>query len=456
MPPAFSWFLAVRYLTTRWVNLIGTVGIALAVWAMIVVIAVFSGFIGDTEEGVHEATPDLLLTELPQDADYTVLAPLLATDPDVVATAPRLTLPALISPRGGGRRPPRSDLIGMRDEAGSNNIVLLVGIDTSAEDETTGFTEWIARVGGELHVADESDPFRVPFQKVRRFQRGTNMLLGDREGILLSTIRLKYGDNIQVGQEVNIVSARLVQDGDEFVFRPIKMDLHFAGAYATDHRFLDRSMCLVDIELMRNYMGEDPFDGRELVTDVAIKVRDGADLSVVTDRIDKIVENETGGKAITWKEQNAIYLGAVDQERILMKVVLFAVLAVAGFLIFATLHMMVVQKTKDIGILTSMGATPGGIGALFVVSGMAIGSVGCAAGLISGYLSAFFLNDITQLLGVPLFPPELYALNEVPINLELMWMVQVAGGALVLSLLVTWLPARRAARMDPIKALMHE
>ena len=432
-------------------------GIGLAVWAMIVVIAVFSGFIGETEEGVHDASPDLLLTGLPLDADYKLLAPLIATDPDVVATAPRLALDALISPRGGGSRPQRSDLIGMRDEAGSNNYVLLVGIDRTAENKTTGYRRWLARVAGELNASERTDPFRVPFQLVsRHYPRGTDLLTGDREGILLSTFRLKYGDNIQVGQEVNVISARVAQAGDEFDLRPIKMDLHFAGAYATDHRFLDRALCLMDIELMRNYMGEDPFSNRELVTNVAIKVREGADLQEVADRINSLVEKKTGGRAITWQEQNSTYLGAVEQERILMKVVLFAVLVVAGFLVFATLHMMVVQKTKDIGILTSMGATPGGIGAVFVVSGTAVGTVGCIFGLVTGYLSAHFLNDITDQLGVSLFPSDLYAIDKVPINLELTWMLQVAGGALALSLLVTWLPSRRAARMDPIKALMHE
>jgi lipoprotein-releasing system permease protein len=139
-----------------------------------------------------------------------------------------------------------------------------------------------------------------------------------------------------------------------------------------------------------------------------------------------------------------------------MKVVLFAVLVVAGFLIFATLHMMVVQKTKDIGILTSLGATPSGIGWIFVLSSLAIGMAGCTLGLTTGFLSAYFLNAICGAIGLQLFPSALYAIEDVPINLEPIWMLQVAAGALILSLIVAWVPARRAARLDPVRALMHE
>ena len=89
MLAAFAGLLARRYLLTRWVNVLAIGGVALAVWAMIVVISVFSGFIGGIRDDVHGATPDLLLTDLPHDQAYDRLLPLLA-DPDVVATAPRL------------------------------------------------------------------------------------------------------------------------------------------------------------------------------------------------------------------------------------------------------------------------------------------------------------------------------------------------------------------------------
>ena len=122
-----------RDLTSRWVNVIGVMGIALAVWAMIVVIAVMSGLIGETEKAVHAASPDILLTGLLPGTDYRALAPLLASDPDVVATSPRITQPGLLAPQGGWQRPEHSDPISQRDEAASSPTVLLVGVDRVAE-----------------------------------------------------------------------------------------------------------------------------------------------------------------------------------------------------------------------------------------------------------------------------------------------------------------------------------
>jgi lipoprotein-releasing system permease protein len=143
-----------------------------------------------------------------------------------------------------------------------------------------------------------------------------------------------------------------------------------------------------------------------------------------------------------------------------MKVSLFAVMLVAAFLIYATLHMMVTQKVKDIGILTSLGATPRGIAAIFVLCGGVIAVVGCSAGLAIGILSAHYLNDVNDWFdasfGVELFPTELYDLDRIPYRIEPDWVAQVLIAASVLALLVAYLPARRAARMAPVKALSYE
>ena len=162
----------------------------------------------------------------------------------------------------------------------------------------------------------------------------------------------------------------------------------------------------------------------------------------------------------TWEEQNEVFLGAVDHERALMKIVLFCVMLVAAFLIYATLHMMVMQKVKDIGVLTSLGAAPRGNATIFLICGTVVAGVGCTLGAGLGLLSAHYLNDVNDWFrtnfNLELFPTDLYDLDRIPYRIDVDWVSQVLGAAFLLSLLVAYFPARRAARMDPVQALSYE
>jgi lipoprotein-releasing system permease protein len=163
---------------------------------------------------------------------------------------------------------------------------------------------------------------------------------------------------------------------------------------------------------------------------------------------------------LTWVQQNAVFLDAVDTERAMTTLVLFAVMLIAAFLIFATLHMMVTQKTKDIGILCALGGSPRGIGQIFTRCGFVIGAFGVLGGCGLGLLTLDNLNGINDWLyeqtGFELFPRSLFDLPKVPYRIEPEWTVAVAIGSFLLTLLVAWLPARKAARMQPVKALSYE
>ena len=349
--------------------------------------------------------------------------------------------------------------------------MVLVGIDPELEAQTTRLNDWLTdqvnehidpiprMQDGGFCVESAQQPFSVSPKRIWDAHeiltsRGKKVL-GDQDGVILGVMRLNFGDQIIPGQRVDIISARHHPADDQY--KKIRIIAHLSGAFRTQHRMLDLTVCMLDIDLLRDHMGGGE---EELVTDVAIKVADGHSAADVARAIEASMLEHGGGKALTYEQQNATYLGAVDQERALMKIVLFAVMLVAGFLIFATLHMMVAQKVQDIGILSALGATPSATGGIFVLGGLAVGVAGCALGSVGGYLSAYFLNDINefayQWTGRELFPRRVYNLDEVPIDLDPTWILQVVAGALFLSLVVSWLPARRAARLDPIKALMHE
>jgi lipoprotein-releasing system permease protein len=463
LAPAFSWFLALRYLVSRWVTLLGVMGVAVAVWAMIAVIAVFSGFISEIRAGVRTASPELLLTELGHECDFAKLAPVLRAEADIAAFAPRVQIDALIAAYGNHRRAVQSTRPIETSQLG-RNFVRVVGIDVAAERETNEFSTWLSRVGEELQVEDRAQPFAVSDARVARARRQAGEdtrrpLLARPDGLILSERRLTRGEPIALGSRIDIISARFVRAANgESTVGPGRHVTALSGAYQSGHRSHDEAVVLADLEFVRRMLGYAADESDiELVTHVAIRAKPGADLTTLAARLTNAVAKVGGGRVLTWEQQNATYLGAVDRERTMMKICTFVIMLVAGFLIYATLHMMVTQKVRDIGVLTAMGATPHGVQTIFLLAGLVIGLVGCALGAASGIASAVYLNTVNDFtranFGVELFPTDVYALDRIPYQLDASWILQVLACALGLALVVAWLPARRAARMHPVQAL---
>lgn len=485
MPAAFSWFLALRYLLTRWVNLLGMCGVAVAVWALIVVIAVMSGFIEEMTENLRHASPDLLVTKLRPGCTESQVRPPVEADPDVVSVAPRIVQYAMVFPRGHQLLNPVHTL---ETRPTTQGYVQLVGIDLEAESRTTTVRDWLENVplartpswapAEYYDTSDLDDPFKLPSKALRsRIARSRRLALNGRtQGLPLDQVQVRDVDAIVLGipqvysktrllpgQLLEVVSARFQQVGDRQKLLKMKKPLRLAGAFQSRSPFLDDLVGLVDIEVLREMLGLDPDfdgDGFYVVTDLAIKVKEGADLDVVKARLQQKLPKEVGGIVQTWRDQNRKILDGVDLERGMMTVVLFVVMLVAAFLIYATLNMMVTQKIKDIGILTSMGATPGGVAAIFVLGGSIVGVAGSILGVASGILSAVYLNDFNALIkawfGVEIFTQELFYLPSIPYRLEHVWIAKVVVAALALTLIVSFLPARKAARLPPVEALSYE
>jgi ABC-type lipoprotein release transport system permease subunit len=465
-----SWFLARRYLLTRWVNVLGVVGIAVAVWALVFVTSIFSGFIGEIRDGAHEASPDLLATALAPRASYRALRPVLEADPDVVTTAPRLQHYALLYPEHGSRAVVMTNPI---DPSPARfDYYELIGIDPEREAATTALGKWLDAVDNPLARVEELEqPFQVgpERQRLGRVRTGTLLdqqpALGPVPGILLPAARLRRFDSF-AGQWLDLVTAEVQPGGGEHRPRRISRELPVAGAFRTRHRLFDMIYALVPIDLLREMLGHPQdvprIDGMppplDLVSAIAIRARAGADLPAIAARLELSLAGHGGGSVLTWEEQNAQLLGAVDRERALMQIVLFAVLLVAAFLVFATLYMMVSTKTHDIGILTAMGASPSAVATIFVVCALIVGALGAALGTAGGVASALNLNELNAwtrgAFGVELFPTHLYNLERIPVEVEPGRVTLFALGAVALSLLVALIPARRAARLDPVAALV--
>ena len=162
----------------------------------------------------------------------------------------------------------------------------------------------------------------------------------------------------------------------------------------------------------------------------------------------------------TWEQKQGPLLAAVEIESAILNVLLFLIIAVAGFGILAIFFMIVVEKTRDIGILKALGAGSRGVMTIFLSYGLALGIVGSGVGVVIGLLFVDHINTIedwlTKLTGRKVFDETIYYFPEIPTLVNPMMVIWVALGAMTIAVLASVLPARRASRLRPVEALRYE
>ena len=162
----------------------------------------------------------------------------------------------------------------------------------------------------------------------------------------------------------------------------------------------------------------------------------------------------------TWEEKQGLLLSAVEVETAILNVLLFLIITVAGFGILAIFYMIVVEKTRDIGILISLGASSNGVMSIFLSYGLGLGIVGSTAGVVIGLLFVRYINQIEDFLswitGRKVFDEKIYYFFEIPTSVSPLMVCSVAIGAISIAVLASILPARRASRLHPVRALRFE
>ncbi|HWI27114.1 MAG TPA: lipoprotein-releasing ABC transporter permease subunit [Stellaceae bacterium] len=161
-----------------------------------------------------------------------------------------------------------------------------------------------------------------------------------------------------------------------------------------------------------------------------------------------------------WQQSNSAFFGAVEVERNVMFIILSLIILVAAFNIISSMIMLVKDKTRDIAILRTMGATRGMILRIFMLSGASIGVAGTLLGFVLGIAFTTHIEQIREfvqrIIGTNLFNAEIYFLTQIPARIDPQEVVTVLGMAFGLSFLATVYPSWRAARLDPVEALRYE
>jgi lipoprotein-releasing system permease protein len=225
----------------------------------------------------------------------------------------------------------------------------------------------------------------------------------------------------------------------------------------------DSNLVFVNLDQLQKFRGmvvppDDP-DGVRSITTIQIKLKDFKDAKTVADRL-RAAFPPNMYAVRTWEQKQGPLLAAVDVESTILNVLLFMIIAVAGFGILAIFFMIVVEKTRDIGILKSLGASSRGVMSIFVSYGLSLGMVGSGVGVVVGLLFVRYINEIekwlTYLTGRKVFDETIYYFPSIPTKVHAMTVISVALGAVAIAILASILPARRAALLHPVQALRHE
>jgi lipoprotein-releasing system permease protein len=222
----------------------------------------------------------------------------------------------------------------------------------------------------------------------------------------------------------------------------------------------DSNFAFVPIGKLQELRGMiDPSTEIGMVNNIQIKLKPGASGEQVRDKLaaafpwqEYVVE--------TWRDKQGPLLAAVSMEIAILNVLLFMIIAVAGFGILAIFYMIVVEKTRDIGILKSLGASGRGVMGIFLTYGLLLGLIGSGVGLAIGLLFVRYINQIADLLGKilghPVFDPTIYYFYKIPTIIKPWTVVWIMVGAVGIAVAASILPARRAARLHPVEALRYE
>lgn len=407
----FEWLLAGRYLRTRrregFVSVIAGfsfLGILLGVATLIIVMSVMNGFRKELLEKIVGVNGHIFATPIDRPLDdYEQVAAKLRQVQGIKLAIPLVEGQALASSQVG------------------NSGVLVRGVS-------------------------EEDIKSIPFI-ANNVRQGTLDGFASTNGVAIGR-RLAGSLGLQVGDTITIVTPRGAST--PFGTAPRIKAYPVTAIFEIGMSEFDASFVFMPLGEAQAYFNR---DGDVNVIEVFIDNPDQT--QAVRDRIE--ADPPRPLVLSDWRQRNRTFFNALEVERNVMFIILTLIVLVAALNIVSGLIMLVKDKTEDIAIMRTMGASRGTVLRVFLITGAAIGVVGTLGGLILGVV---FANNIKKIMaginwifGANLWDPTVRFLSDIPSVIDWREVASVVMMALVLSLLATLYPAWKAARLDPVKAL---
>jgi len=418
-------FISLRYLKAKRrqrslsvITFISIAGVAVGVMALIVVMAVMSGFEFDLRNKILGTNAHIWVLRY---GDRGIEEPGAALTsvrgvPGVTSASPFTYNEVLLT------------------TAGRTAGTVLRGIDLASAVETTDFRRTLRSASAELTAAMASPrPVFPP------------------DGIVLGSY-LASSLGVAVGSPVDVLLP-LGGDLSPLGVMPRIRRFTVVGIFQVGFAEFDSKLAMIAVPTAQQL-----FRMGSAVSGIEVRVRDIYQAAQIAEAIRARLKFPYFTR--TWMELNRNFFSALRVERIVMFVILTMIVLVAAFGIISTLIMLVMQKRKEIAVLKSMGATGGSLMAVFIVQGMIIGAAGTLLGLLAGLGIAKNLDPIVAtvewLFGFKAFPQDVYLLDKLPARILWPDVVAITVTAFVISFLATIVPSRQAARVDPVVAIRYE
>lgn len=405
---SYEFFVAKRYLTAKRkqafisvITFISILGITIGVMALVIAIALITGFQGDVQDKILGSTSHIIIRDYSEGGlkDYEQLIKRVMDVEGVINASPVVLDTVLLT--------------GYLKSQGA----MLRGVDFEREKEVSPWLE-------DLSMGELPDP------EARR------------DGILLGR-ELSFTIGATVGDKVTMLtsSSRLSPMG----LLPKMRQFVVTGIFHTGLYDFDSATALVSLGAAQRALNL-----QDSVNLIQIRIANISRAPEIAAQIKEFLPPQA--YAITWMELNRALFSALRLEKQLMFLTITLIVLVAALNIIATLILMVMEKTRDIGILKAMGTTSRGIRKIFFLQGAMIGIIGTAVGTALGLLWCWLANTF-ELIKVP---QEIYVIAFVPFRIKPLDLLMIIGVTLLISFLSTLFPSHRASKVDPVEALKYE